>query len=353
MSSKRIVIYGWSQSVHIQRWAYSLRDRGYDIKVISHGGEKLSGIETVNLFGDNKLSYLWNAKKAVKEAYDFKPDLIHVHYVGGFGIWGAASNFHPLVSSVWGADVIDLPKKFYYRKFINRILEYSDYITATSDFLKIQTEQLNPIVRNKIKVVPFGVEIPEQKETNFDDDKIKICFIKGHRPKYGLDILLKALAAVKEVRSDFHLNVAGSGEHTDEYKNLSKELGLDDQVKFVGFVPNKKITEFIQNHHMMVMPSTMDSESFGVAVLEVSAAGLPVIASAVGGVPEVLANGKTGILVEPNNIDKLKEAILYLLDNRDKMKEMGKAGYHFIKENYSWEKSLDLMSSIYDRLIDE
>ena len=99
----------------------------------------------------------------------------------------------------------------------------------------------------------------------------------------------------------------------------------------------------------MVMPSL--SESFGVAVLEAGACGRPAISTKVGGVPEVVKDGETGILVTPGDANALARAILSLAQDADKCRRMGLAGRALVEREYRWQRSLDLMSDLYDRLI--
>ncbi|MCD6249484.1 MAG: glycosyltransferase [candidate division Zixibacteria bacterium] len=347
----RVVIFGWANSVHIQRWATGLTERGFDIRLISLGGDPIEGVETINLPRTGLLSYFTQARRAVALAKEFGPDIIHVHYAGGFGYWGTRCGFAPLIVSVWGSDVVDLPRNLLFRYLIKRTLKRADRITATSDFLKRVSLELVPEIEDKIDVIPFGVTVPENPSP-LSTGPVRLCFIKMHRRKYGPEILLKAFAHARSQIPDLCLTMAGEGEMTPELKNLSSQLGVADSVKFVGFVPNDQIYSLLQEHHIMVMPSVMESESFGVAVLEASACGRPVIASRVGGVPEVLRHGETGLLVPPGDVDALTEAIVALASDREKCRAMGEAGRELVQTNYIWERSLDLMSILYKRSID-
>lgn len=353
MENKRLVIFGWVSSVHIQRWCYALKDKGWHIRLISMGGEPLEGIETIIFPRENQLSYFKYAEEAAKKAQEFKPALIHVHYVGGFGIWGMKTKFQPTVVSVWGADVIDLPKKLSYRIFIKQALKRASYITATSQLLKEKTTKLSKHTKDKIKVIPFGVNLPSEMYPFPANDEIKLCFIKGHRFKYGPDILIKAISKVIKKIPNLTLSIAGEGEITEELNALVDKLDLREHIKFTGFIDNKQIYEFIKNHHIMIMPSVMESESFGVAVLEASACSRPVIASRIGGVPEVLIDEKTGYLVEPKNIDQLAEKIIKLASDIQLIKEFGQNGYEFVAENYRWDENVKTMIELYERLINE
>lgn len=353
MTGSRIVIFGWAESAHIQRWARALAGRGYEIRVISLGGEPIPGIDTVVMRGRGLAGYLRNASRAAKSAMDFKPDLIHVHYAGGFGYWGRKIDFSPTLVSVWGADVIDLPKRFIPGRIVRNSLKKSSWISATSKMLKQTCAELVPGIESKVTVIPFGVDLPAETVPAPPRPPFKLCFIKAHRRKYGPDILLRAISAVAGKVPDIELSMAGQGEMTEELRGLARSLGIDKRVRFVGYIPNDGIYEFIQDHHVMVMPSVMKSESFGVAVLEASACARPVIASRVGGVPEVLLDGVNGILVSPSDADELAEAIIRLAGDADLRDRMGQAGYQFVRENYEWSFCVDQMEALYDRLIDE
>lgn len=350
MAGKRILIFGWAESVHIQRWVKGLSQRGFEIKVVSLGGHPLPDVQT-KIFADRgRLSYLTRSFDAASHVKSFKPDLVHVHYAGGFGLWGLAARFKPLLVSVWGSDVIDLPKKSNYRLVVKKILKRATHISATSKMLAKVTRELVPEAAEKISVIPFGVELPDLLDYPAPSP-FKICFIKGNRSIYGPEVLLGAIAKARQAVPDIELSWAGWGELTQRQKTLINEYDLGKCVKIVGVVSNNNIFRFLSEHHLMVMPSL--KEAFGVAVLEASAAGRAVIASNVGGVPEVLQDGHTGLLIPPNDSDQLAEAIIKLANDKEMMKTMGENGRQFVQKNFAWSQSLDMMFELYERLIDE
>lgn len=349
---KRIAILGWINSVHVQRWAEGLATRGFEIKVISLGGEARQGINAVIIPRSGRVSYLTKAGLASREVEAFRPHLVHAHYAVGFGWWMLRCKTRPRVVSVWGADVIDFPDNWLKRSLIRRVLRGADHITATSQLLKAVTEKLLPEAVDMLSVIPFGVNVPKTITPPPQTGPIRLCFIKGHRRKYGPEILLQALAEAKQAGPNLKLTIAGEGELTFQLREFTAELGLTDMVEFVGFIDNNKVYDLIRDHHFMVMPSTMESESFGVAVLEAGACGRAVIASEVGGVPEVLVDGRTGLLVPPENVEALAGAIVKLARDLELCRRMGEEGYLFVSETYDWETSLDTMSELYLRLID-
>jgi glycosyltransferase involved in cell wall biosynthesis len=344
----RVVIFGWADSIHVQRWVRGLSERGWQIRLISLGGEPVTGAETIILKRHGRLSYYWHGARAVRLAREFKPDLVHVHYAGGFGLWGARCDFAPVLTSVWGSDIVNLPHDLIHRFHIRRVLRKSTRVTATSAYLRRACVSVCPDVSEKIDVIPFGVVIPAYAAP-MPAEPVRLCFIKLHRPIYGPDVLLRALASVRVKMPDIELTLAGAGEMTPRLRRMTLELGLDGNVEFVGLIPHVKIYSLLQEHHIMVMPSR--EEAFGVAVLEAAACGRPVIASRVGGVPEVLRDGETGLLVPPGDEAALAEAILRLARDLETCRRMGEAGRSFVQKKYLWENSLDRMTRLYESII--
>ncbi|MCK4460802.1 MAG: glycosyltransferase family 4 protein [candidate division Zixibacteria bacterium] len=351
--SKRIAILGWINSVHVQRWAEGLAARGFEIKVISLGGEPRKGINATIIPRSGRASYLTKAGQAARAVEAFRPHLVHAHYAAGFGWWMLRCKTRPRVVSVWGADVIDFPNNWLKRMLIREVLTAADHITATSQLLKQVATKLAPAISNRISVIPFGVRVPVRIAPVPSPAPFRVCFIKAHSRKYGPVILLEALAKVKQTVPDIQLSLAGEGELTSELRKSAVDLGLENNVNFIGFIDNKKIYDLIGEHHLMVMPSVMESESFGVAVLEAGACGRAVVASEVGGVPEVLVDGRTGLLVPPGDVNRLADAIVKLATDFDLCQKMGQEGYKFVSETYDWENSLDAMAELYRRLIHE
>ena len=353
MSEMRVAIFGWAHSAHVQRWVRGLKARGLKMRLVSLGGEPLPDIDTHILPRRGRLSYFTQASQASRLAREFKPDIVHAHYASGFGWWTRKIKDTPTIVSAWGADVIDFPSNSLKRSLLRSVLKGTDHITATSRMLKQATVAILPEIEGKTTVIPFGVTIPHEDIPAPPDQPLRLCFIKAHRRKYGPDILLQALALARKSNPEIVLDMAGQGEMTSHLKAMCHRLGIEKAVNFVGYIPPEEIYSFLSQHHIMVMPSVMASESFGVAVLEASACGRPVIASRIGGVPEVVRDGETGLLVPPGEVQNLTEAILALAADRERREKMGLAGRKFVSENYLWEKSLDAMIELYERVRDE
>jgi glycosyltransferase involved in cell wall biosynthesis len=348
VASPRIVIFGWADSVHLQRWATGVAGRGYEVMVISLGGEPIEGVKCEIIPRSSRLSYLSAARRAVDAARSFKPDLVHAHSAAAFGVWALRSKLRPLIVSVWGSDVVDFPSSWFRKRYLRKVLRNADRLTATSRFLADTTAKLAPGIGSKLDVIPFGVDIPEQV-ADFPDGPLRLCYIKGHKPIYGIDLLLKAMVSLKERSPGIKLTIAGQGPSTANLKALSSRLDLDDVVTFAGLLDRDDIYRLLGESHIMIMPSL--KEAFGVAALEASACARPVIATTVGGLPEVVDNGVTGLLVPPGDVEALVEAVSELGSDRERYRAMGEAGREKVSAQYTWKQSLDAMCNLYESLL--
>ena len=191
------------------------------------------------------------------------------------------------------------------------------------------------IKKNNIKVVYYGVD-PRFFDIKINNtQKNNLLFCGRLVEQKGLDILLKALPNLKRHYKDLTLDVVGDGPCKKSYIQLAQKLGVEDVVNFHGYVPLPNLFQYYKKAKLFVLPSR--SESFGIVLAEAMACGLPIVATNVGAIPEVVKNGETGILVKPGDSSALSIAISKLLDNPQKRKEMGRRGTKIAKEKFNWD----------------
>jgi glycosyltransferase involved in cell wall biosynthesis len=220
-------------------------------------------------------------------------------------------------------------------------------VTATTYQLARETARYTPADR-PIYIVPFGVDLRRfQVREAASGGEVALGFVKWLKPKYGPDVMVEAFAKIHAQRPGTRLVLAGKGEMQEQLQARVNELGLTSSVQILGRVDHEKVPALIRSFDVMVMPSVYESETFGVAAIEASASGVPVVASRVGGVPEAVIDGKTGLLVPPRDVDALAEACVRLIDDAPLRREMGLAGRRFVERYYSWPENTRLMGEVY------
>ncbi len=162
-----------------------------------------------------------------------------------------------------------------------------------------------------------------------------------------IDLLLRGLARLRERgRQDIHLAIAGKGAAGGELRALSHALGLDDRVRFLGYVPNEKLPLLYLTGHIFCMPSPEELQS--IATLEAMASARPILAANARALPELVTNGQNGYLFEPGSVEAVGEGMTYLADHRDEWDRMGRAS-HFLAVAHSLENTIRRYEGIYCR----
>lgn len=313
--------------------------------------------ETARLFVEYSLLYKIRLRRLLAT---IKPDLLHGWYLTNVGLVAALSGFRPLIISPWGSDVVfdaDTTSISPLARFARRYsLLKADMITATSEFLAGEAAKYAPRGR-EIHVVPFGVECERfrpvvERMTVVTAGEIVVGFAKPLRRKYGPEYLIMAFRILCDKYPNARLRIAGEGEMAGELEKMVRASGLCERVTFTGYVPHDRMPAFLEGVDIFVMPSSFTSETFGVAAVEASAMEIPVVATRVGGVPEVVVDGVTGLLVKQADERALAEALSTLAENPELRKQMGRAGRAHVLSRYKWEDNAAEMSRLYEHLLD-
>ena len=359
---------------HTRRWVNSLQSRGHDVYLFSFTGprnqgelfvapERFSSLEMDPRFPKmaggavEKWRYL-RAVPLVRQVFRrFRPDVVNAHYVSSYGIAAALGGIQPLVTSVWGYDIYDWPRRSpLHRAIIRWALNSATSVLSTSATM---AEVTSAYTTSPIRVTPFGVDTAvfsdrkRDEQTTREGKKFVIGTVKALETKYGIEYLVRAAARLQSLygRNDFEVRVFGEGSLRFELEELAIELGVEQQVRFLGLIPNAEVPDAFRDMDVAVFPSIHDSESFGVAAIEAQACGVPVIASRIGGLPEVVMDGVTGTLVPPRDPEGLAKAIMTLWVSQSLRDAMGRSARKHIVESYGLDHCVRLMESAYDEAI--
>ncbi|MBG9544700.1 glycosyl transferase family 1 [Cytobacillus firmus] len=355
----KVLILAPSRSIHTHKWALFYKNKGIDVKVVTFSdhfsAENAKDIDTITLpkLLPGKLSYISSVFALKKVLKSFQPDILHAHYVSSYGFVGALANYKPFYVSVWGRDIFQFPQQGgVNRKIVEYTLSKADVICSTSH---IMAKETNKYTDKKVYVTPFGVDMDKFRPMPEFKTEGKVTFgtVKALSDKYGIGDLIKAFARIYKEKSNSELLIVGDGPQRAEYEQLTRDLGIDHVTEFTGRVPNDKVPEYINKMDVFGVPSTEDSESFGVAAVESMACGVPAVVSNVGGLPEVVLEGKTGFVVPKENPEELAKAMLHLADNKEKSIEMGHAGIEHVKANYNWTDNANGMLDLYEQTLNK
>ena len=240
-------------------------------------------------------------------------------------------------------------------------LENYRFLISTSR-LYAETSRVLRAHRERVVIIPHGVDTvkfnphiqADELRRHVAAGNQKIILFVGALTRWhiykGLDVLMKAMALLKGGSPHLKLLVVGGGELVSKYAQLAGHLGIDDRVFFAGNVSDEELPKYYAISDVLVLPSKDRSEGFGLVMLEANAAGKPVIASAVGGIPSVIQDGYNGILVPPNDPAALAVTIKRGLEDEDLLRQMGKNGRTFAEE-HDWSIVAEQTESVYKRAL--
>jgi len=361
MSSKlRICFLAPASNVHTVRWVSAMAERGHDVLLVSDDQAPALPVAVFNPYdGMGRLALLpkvraYAAQRLIlRRMREFAPDIVHLHWLHAtLATLHLTRRLHPLIVSVWGKDLIwdsERPEprlRIFCKKLI---LARASHVTATSRFLADRTRPILP-KGIELSVVPFGVncDMFRPLPTGMARPVPVIGFLKHFSSKYGPDVLLRAAALLAARSIPFRVEMYGTKD-PEPYRAMARDLGIQDRVDVAGAVEHGKVAEVLNRFDIYAMPSIYDSETFGVAALEASACGVPIVATRVGGVPEVVTDGVTGLLVSPNNAEQLAGALERLIGDATLRARMGAEGRALVLRSYRWERCVDQMEGLYWR----
>jgi glycosyltransferase involved in cell wall biosynthesis len=320
--------------------------------------EKL-GIETtiIKTRSLKRLNFFSNAAtifKLIKFIKQKNIDLIHTDAPRQTFYTGIAARLagKPLI---WHVRVSD-PEENFYDKFL---LTLSSKVIAVSKAVRERLEEVAPrsdkfvVIYNGVDLTEFSSQLPDKKikeEFGIEDDLILVGTVGQLIPGKGQDIFLRAAAQVSKLFPNVKFIIVGDGNeaYRKKLEDLSKELRIAEKVIFTGF--REDIPQIMSSLDIFVLSST-NLEGFSRVILEGMASRKPVIASRVGGNPEAVEDGKTGIIVPPEDPAPLADAILELVKNEDKRSQMGEAGRRRVEKLFSIEKNIAQIEKLYEELL--
>lgn len=242
---------------------------------------------------------------------------------------------------------------------VDKVLSNADLIISPSEHYISESRFLRRY-RNKIVVIPNGVNLQEfelsytkeecRKKLNLPIDKKILLFLGYLSPYKGPDILVKAMPKIIKEVPDTELVFVGKGNMICELETLSKKLGVENKVLFTGFIDDSLKSLYYKAADIFILPSTMSTESFGIVNLEAMASSIPIVASNIGGIPDVIKNEINGLLVQPKDPEGLANSIIKLLNDKSLAIKLGDNGRKLL-ENYTWEKIGDMTEKIYKEMV--
>jgi glycosyltransferase involved in cell wall biosynthesis len=340
----------------------ALRDRGYEIVVVSSHDHfdlpdrsQLDGMTVHRFFmraalASGNVEQLANVLGQIRQfKRDVAPDVVHVSGVGPsafFHLLTEASHPAPCLVSI-RTEVLDSQKE-QTGSILEKTLHRADWVTAVSSRVLQQARQLAPAIADRSSVVYNFIDVPDRRPTPPPIAPPRVVCLGRLIPAKGFDLALKAFPAVLGRCPQARLVIAGEGPEKPDLERLACRVGVDQAVRFAGPVAPRDIPDLLESATLVVVPSRR--EGLSMVAIEAGMMARPVVATDTGGLPEVILNGHTGLLVPKEDVNALAEAISALLGQPATAARMGRRARDRVQAVFARDRTVEAYSQIYQRL---
>ncbi len=338
--------------------------KGYEVDVITkHFGnlksfEIIDGIRVhrVRSLDIPKMRSLFAMPSSLLKALKMEYDLIHAHITYPSALIAyvlSKVKKVPYLVTCQGDELLDYPESRelrYIKPALSVALRNAGRIHSISQAIKKSLVSNFGVHPDIIEVIPNGVDLskfrPDIGKDLRREFKTDFVLINVSRlsPKNNVDSTIKAARIVKDSGRDFKYLIVGDGEEQDRLRRLVKKLGLKSTVVFTGWIQHRALPRYIAGSDAFIRASV--TEGLGIVFLEAMACGTPVIASRVQGILDIVEHGRTGLLVDPEDVEDIADGIAKLIENRRLRERLRNNGLKFVKK-FDWKNICERTERLY------
>ncbi|MCK4510241.1 glycosyltransferase [bacterium] len=359
----RIAYLSIGGHIHTERWLRFFVDRGHDVHLMTVQPAPIEGVKLYDIrtgIPFKALHYAVALRKVKRILAEIQPDLLHTHFLTGYGYWGVFSGFHPNVLTVWGDDVYLTPHTSFLKGRLARMaLRGADLVTGDSDDILEHAIAMGA-GRKACHVIQWGVDLsafrPDapsdvREQLGIPADSPVVISIRSFtQPYYNIDVIVRAMPGILEKRPDTHFIIAGNEGEDTEFRALAGELSIDERAHFVGKIPHEELPAYLVASDAFLSVPSVDATA--VSLLEAMACGTPVVVSSLDSALEWVTDGKNGLVVSPRDQGALESAVLQLLDSPERRREFGTISAGMVRERADHEAHMSKMEELCLELVD-
>lgn len=292
-----------------------------------------------------------------------RPDVVHVHWPMPHALFGAAARWasggtSALVCSFYSVELTWVSRRMrWLLPFLRWSARTADAVTAISG---PTADLVREVADVEVRVVPFAAAVgggpdegappPRVPLSGGPGEPLELLFVGRLVERKGVEFLVRALPAILS-RRPARLTVVGEGEWEPVITEAVRASGVGEQVRFTGYVSGETLAELYRKTDLFVLPAVVDrkgdTEGLGVVLLEAMRQGRPVLASRVGGIPDIVVHDRSGWLVPPRDPAALAEAVEHIASDPERTRRVAREGRRRAEEDFSWERVLDGLEEAY------
>lgn len=358
----KIAFLAASNSIHSIRWIQYFVDQGHSVTWISLAPASPEALDLLkktsyyeispsplaDITGKKAAFHLFSAVRKIKEILKKeRPDVLHIHSAGTYGLVGMFSGFHPRIVTPWGSDILLTSS------LVKKIL--IEYVVTTADFLTCDGENTAKALQEfggdleKISIIRFGVDVKKFESlvhVPAPDNIVRVLSLRNLEPVYNIETLIETAEIVHKENKNVRFQIAGDGSERQKLETCVQEKNLQSCVTLSGRYDPNTLPAMFGNSDIYVSTSLSDS-GLSASTAEAMAAGLPAIVSDSGDNRAWVKEERGGFIFPCKDAKTLAEHILFLAAHPETRKEFGEYNQNVIMEKNNYWKEMEKVEKIY------
>lgn len=358
----KICFLASGESVHSFRWIRFFAERGHEIHWISLTPLRFPDLPNTTFYdmsGLGKMVSIVSAMIRVRVLLArMRPDILHAHYAGSYGLIGAFAGLQPYVVTAWGSDVLFAGRERLKGALVRWALRKAELVTCDA-YHMIEAMGALGVERSRIYLVFFGVETDrfspglasEEMKAAWDAYGQRVVIsLRNLEPVYDIGTLIDAVPRVVSVVPNTKFIICGSGSAEEELRERARRGGIDERVVFVGRYDHAKLPDMLRSSDVYVSTSLSDA-GIAASTAEAMACGVPAVVTNTGENDRWIVDGQNGFLVSAGDSGALSARIVELLRNERLRREVANAGRTKILATNDYASEMERMEQLYQRVL--
>jgi glycosyltransferase involved in cell wall biosynthesis len=360
----RLAYLSIGRHIHTERWLTWFARRGHDVHLLTVQPGPMPGIfvhDITTPVGPKPFRYAVSLVKVRSILGALHPDLLHTHFLTGYGYWGVFSGWHPFVLTVWGDDVYVTPFQNTVKNRLARAaLRKADYVTGDSEDILAACIGLGA-AESRSEVVQWGVDFGKfhagvsgaevRRSLGIPPEAPVVLSTRSFtQPYYNIDLVVDTAPRVREHFPDVHYVIAGNEGDDAAFRSRAEALGLTDRVHWVGRIPHAELPAWLAASTVFLTIPSVDATA--VSLLEAMACRCAVVATDLPSAAEWIRDGETGLTVPPRDGDAMVGAIERYLADPDLRARTGEAAEGVARAKADHDRNMTRVEEIYYTLVE-
>ena len=342
----------------------ALDREGYELSVIARKGELTPEGPTVpgtdipvhyfsfkEAFTSNRFDKIVAITKQIGALKaQLEPDLIHLNFCGPsliFHLRTLPAHSAPTLMTLYALPEREPSKT----GVVERLFAAVDWVVAPSQAVIDRTREWFPQITPKSSVIYNTLNMPELDTSPLPFDKPQLLCLGRLVPDKGFDLAVDAMVSIVRVVPDVQLTIAGDGTDRPRLEQQARQLGVKDRIAFTGWVAPHEVLDLINTATIVIVPSRW-YEPAPLVAIQAAHMGRPVVGSRAGGIPELVLDHETGLVVDHEDSEAIAKAVTYLVQHPDDARRMGHNAKARARTVFSWRTCVEAYEALYGALTD-